>query len=66
MNITATPPAKRLASTGLCDLSAQGQVTAEPDWLQTAGDEGWESAKASYDKTTRDLASAWRKLEHRE
>ncbi len=36
MNITATPPAKRLASTGLCDLSAQGQVTAEPDFVASA------------------------------
>ena len=34
--------------------------------LQTAGDEGWESAKASYDKASRDLASTWRKLDHRE
>lgn len=29
--------------------------------LQTVGDEGWEQAKASYEKSSRDLAEAWHK-----
>ena len=30
--------------------------------LQTAGDEGWESAKSSYEKASHDLAEAWKKI----
>ena len=33
MTTTAMYPAKRLASTGLFGPSAQGQVTAEPDFV---------------------------------
>jgi hypothetical protein len=30
--------------------------------LQAVGTEGWQSAKASYEKATHDLAEAWRKI----
>ena len=45
------------------DLNAAWTKTqAEADKLQAASAEGWASAKASYEKASRELADAWDKV----
>ena len=41
---------------------AWARTEAASRQLQTAGDEGWESAKAAYEHASHDLAEAWHKV----
>jgi hypothetical protein len=62
-NATAGAKGKEAGAVAENDLNkAWTEVEAASHRLQTAGAEGWESAKASYEKASDELAGTWRKV----